>query len=148
MSSSTRLFAAAVAISAAWLGGGLGWEALRFGLSGAGTASRLEREVRHKFDTEARQVESLARRVAAESSVRIAEAAASPDRLPALFDDLAARALSPSGENIALTVYVPDGPVIRSPLNTARPDEFVDAVAFVSVALGPEAICAVMATPA
>jgi signal transduction histidine kinase len=109
VSSSTRLFAAAVAISAAWLGGGLGWEALRFGLSGAGTASRLEREVRHKFDTEARQVESLARRVAAESSVRIAEAAASPDRLPALFDDLAARALSPSGENIALTVYVPDG---------------------------------------
>ena len=108
-SSPTRLVAAALTLSIAVAGIGFTLEATRFGMSNAATAARLEREVRGRFWNLARQVESLATRVAREETL-IAEAALNRDRLPALFNRLRDIGGGASTLAVSTTVYVPAGP--------------------------------------
>jgi nitrogen fixation/metabolism regulation signal transduction histidine kinase len=107
-SSPIRLVAAALTLSIALAGIGLTLEATRFGLSNAATAARLEREVRGRFWNLARQVESLATRVAREEAL-VAEAA-TRDRLPALFNRLKEIGGPAPTPTVSTTVYVAAGP--------------------------------------
>ena len=108
-SSPIRLVAAALTLSIALAAIGLTLEATRFGLSNAATAARLEREVRGRFWNLARQVESLATRVAREEAL-VAEAATSRDRLPALFNRLREIGGPAPMPTVSTTVYVAAGP--------------------------------------
>ena len=108
-SSPIRLVAAALTLSIALAAIGLTLEATRFGLSNAATAARLEREVRGRFWNLARQVESLATRVAREEAL-VAEAASSRDRLPALFNRLREIGGPATTPTVSTTVYVAAGP--------------------------------------
>jgi signal transduction histidine kinase len=103
-----RLLAAAVALTAILAAAGVAWEVSRFGLDTSATAARVERDVRAIVADRSNDVERLARRVAQEGPL-IAEAAASRDRLPALFDRLSALASPTDQHSVAATVYVPDG---------------------------------------
>ncbi|HWB30191.1 MAG TPA: HAMP domain-containing sensor histidine kinase [Vicinamibacterales bacterium] len=104
----SRLLAAAVALTAILAATGVTWEVSRFGLTADATAARVERDVRAIVADRSSDVERLARRVAQEGPL-IAEAAASRDRLPALFDRLSALASPTDQHGVAATVYVPDG---------------------------------------
>ncbi|HEX7779928.1 MAG TPA: hypothetical protein VF424_11835, partial [Vicinamibacterales bacterium] len=108
-SSPTRLAAAALTLSVALAAIGFTLEATRFGLSNAATAARLEREVRGRFWNLARQVESLATRIAREHAL-VADAAANRDRLLALFNRLKEIGAASSTLGVSTTVYVPAGP--------------------------------------
>ena len=108
-SSPTRLAAAALTLSAALAAISFTLEATRFGLSNAATAARLEREVRARFWNLARQVESLATRVAREESL-VAEASVNRDRLPALFNRLSEIGGTTNNSAVSTTVYVSAGP--------------------------------------
>ena len=65
----TRLGIGAVGLAAVIAGGGFVLEAARYGVGDAGLAARLEQDVRQRFQTRARQVEGLARQVAAQAAV-------------------------------------------------------------------------------
>ncbi len=84
---------------------GLGWEAVRFGPNIAATERRLEAEVNTRVADQAREVERLARRVAAETAV-IAEAGALGDQRPALFGRLS-EGSDPVDNQISATIYAP-----------------------------------------
>ena len=105
----TRLAVAALTLSAALAAISFTLEATRFGLSNAATAARLEREVRARFWNLARQVESLATRVAREESL-VAEASVNRDRLPALFNRLSEIGGTTTSSAVSTTVYVSAGP--------------------------------------
>src|SRR5688500_7292805 len=104
--SPARLLVVALLISVLLAAAGLTAEAVRFGLTPEETASRLEREVRQTVAERAREVEALARRVADEGTL-VAAAARDRDRLPELFDRLAALAESTDEHESAATIYVP-----------------------------------------
>ncbi len=82
-------------------------ELARFGSSTSATAARVERDVRAIVAERSAEVQSLAQRVAQEGPL-IAEASASRDRLPALFDRLSTLAAPGDQHGIAVTVYVPE----------------------------------------
>jgi HAMP domain-containing protein len=107
-SSPTRLAAAALTLSVGLAAIGFTLEATRFGLSNAATAARLEREVRGRFWNLARQVESLATRIAREQAL-VAEAAAptpNRDRLLDLFNRLQTIRATSNTLSVSTTVYV------------------------------------------
>ncbi|HEY7474368.1 MAG TPA: hypothetical protein VH679_05115, partial [Vicinamibacterales bacterium] len=108
-SSPTRLAAAALTLSIAVAAIGFTLEATRFGLTNDATASRLEREVRGRFWNLARQVESLATRIAREETL-ISDATSNRDRLPALFNRLQVIGSSANTLAVSTTVYVSAGP--------------------------------------
>ncbi|HVW06065.1 MAG TPA: HAMP domain-containing sensor histidine kinase [Vicinamibacterales bacterium] len=110
MAAPSRLLAAAVALTAILAAAGVAWELSRFGLNADTTAARVERDVHAIVADRSNDVESLAQRVAQEGPL-IAEASASLDRLPALFDRLSALASPTDQHGIAVTVYVPDSRV-------------------------------------
>jgi signal transduction histidine kinase len=105
----SRLIATAAACSIVLAIVGFAWDAGRFGLTDASSASRLEREVRRLVDNRARDVRVLAERVSSEGAA-VERAAASRDGLPALFDLLTDRAQTTGSGNVSVTVYVPAGP--------------------------------------
>jgi len=105
----SRLVAVALALTAVVAAGGAAWELIQFGPSSASTAARVEREVRATVTERAAEVETLARRVAGEGEL-IAAAAASRDKLPALFDRLLQLAQPVDQHGVAVTLYVPSGP--------------------------------------
>jgi signal transduction histidine kinase len=107
----TRLVAAAVGLAGLIALTGVGWGWVRFGPTLDSTAARLEREVRQTVDERSGEVEALARRVAGEGTL-IAEAAASRDRLPDLFDRLQTLAEPVDEHGVAVTIYVPDSPAL------------------------------------
>ena len=80
-----------------------------FGPTTRAAAARVEREVRATVGERADEVESLARSVAKEGRL-IADASASRDKLPALFDGLIAIAEPVDQHSAAVTIYEPDGP--------------------------------------
>ena len=104
-----RLVAAAFGLAALLAAGGAIWELLAFGPTTHATAARVEREVRATVAERASEVESLARRVAQEGRL-IADASASRDNLPALFDRLIAISEPVDQHDAAVTIYEPDGP--------------------------------------
>jgi signal transduction histidine kinase len=108
-SSPTRLAAATLTLSVALAAIGFTLEATRFGLSNAATAARLEREVRGRFWNLARQVESLATRIAREHAL-VADAVGNRDRLLALFNRLKEIGAGSRTLGVSTTVYVPAGP--------------------------------------
>jgi signal transduction histidine kinase len=107
-SSIRQLFAVTAAISLGLALAGTGWNLVRFGWGDSG-AARLETEVRRLIDNRARQVRSLARRVA-DDGARLEAAAATPEGLAALFASLTAQAQAAGTEGVSATVYVPAGP--------------------------------------
>ena len=109
MPSPLRLFRIALAASALLAVIGVGWELQRFGPTERSAARHLEAEVRQYVVARAEQVTSLAHRVATEQSL-IENASTSRDALPALFARLAELATASSGNNVTVTVYVPERP--------------------------------------
>jgi len=102
----SRLVAIFAGVTLAVLAAGAVWELVRYGASDDDTAARLEREVRNRIIYQATRVESLARRVEAESE-RVREAANSSDSVRGLFSRLAELS-SPAGlTGTSATVYVP-----------------------------------------
>ena len=107
-STSVRFLAVIVGLSLVLGAIGASWELARFGRSPGATAERLQREVQRRFDTQARQVGNLARRVAGDKA--IIEALGGRDRQAQLFSRLTLFT-SPSGTNaLSATLYAPAGP--------------------------------------
>jgi hypothetical protein len=105
----SRLVAVALVLTVCLATGGGIWELVRFGPNTAATAARVEREVRATVAERSSEVESLARRVAAEGELNAA-ASTSRVRLPALFDRLLTISKPVDQHGVAVTIYVPDGP--------------------------------------
>jgi signal transduction histidine kinase len=103
----SRLVPAAIGLTVLIALAGFTWERARFGPTDAATAARIEHEVRSTVAERASEVEALARRVAGEGAL-IADATASRDRLPALFDRLLVLAEPVDQHGVAVTIYVPD----------------------------------------
>jgi signal transduction histidine kinase len=87
---------------------GASWELARFGFSSEATAARLEREVQRRFLAQARQVEGLAKRIAADPG--ITEALAVRDRAAQVFARLTALTRPSAASPVSATIYGPAGP--------------------------------------
>jgi signal transduction histidine kinase len=109
VTSPLRFIGAACALALVLGAGGAACELARFGTSDADAVAHLEREVRQQIDRRSARVQTLAERVTADPQL-IADAIASRDRLPELFDRLAS--LVPAGtlEPDTVTIYVSDRP--------------------------------------
>ena len=101
--------ALALAASLTVAGLGLVLEWVRFGLTDASAAGRLERDVRRRVADKQRQIEGLARRVSVVGPL-VAAAAESRDGIPALFSRLTTLAQPSVDRGMSVTIYVPAGP--------------------------------------
>jgi signal transduction histidine kinase len=104
-----RLLAVTAALSIGLGAIGLGWTAVQIGLGDAGSAARIERDIRHLVADRGRLVRTLAERVS-RNVASVDAAIASREGLAALFSQLSSHTAVIGTDRVSATVYVPSGP--------------------------------------
>jgi len=125
--SRTRFLAAVFSASVVLAVAGIAWDAARFGWGEAGQLAHLQNEITRRVTELGRAVETTAVRVSRQSDL-VAAAAASPDKLPALFAELG-RPVAADLNFVTATVWVSPGPTAgyRAIAWTAGPAQNVAA---------------------